>query len=122
LVDDAAGQPPGREERVYYIEFFRKKPNVSLEEFQRVVGGGFKRWAKLHPEDAPVLAIARTWRLGPAEAQYMIVWEIPDFARIDEWTVARRSDPASAAAVDEGTISVADVDAGVYEDIGLELL
>jgi len=107
---------------VYYVEFFRKKPNVTSEEFRRVIEGAYKHWAELHPEDAPVLAIARTWRLGPPEAQYMIVWKIPDFARIDEWTAARRSDPASAAAVDQGTISVADVDAGVYEDIGLELL
>ncbi len=52
----------------------------------------------------------------------MIVWKIPDFARIDEWTAARREDPLSAAAVDRGTISVADMDAGVYDDIGRELL
>jgi hypothetical protein len=50
------------------------------------------------------------------------VSKIPAFARIDEWTAARRSDPASAAAVDRGTLSVADLDAGVYEEIGSELL
>jgi hypothetical protein len=69
-----------------------------------------------------VLAMGRTWRLGPRDASYIIVWKIPDFARIDEWTRARREDPASAGAVDEGTLSVADMDAGVYDDIGLELL
>ena len=69
-----------------------------------------------------MLALGRTWRLGPPEAQYMIVWKIPAFARIDEWTAARQSDPASAAAVAQGTLSVADMDAGVYEEIGLEML
>jgi hypothetical protein len=107
---------------MYYVEFFRKKPDVSWEDFRRVVEGAYKRWAEIHPEDAPVLAMGRTWRLGPRDASYIIVWKIPDFARIDEWTRARREDPASAAAVDEGTLSVADMDAGVYDDIGLELL
>ena len=107
---------------MHYVELFRKKPDVSWEKFCSVVEGAFTRWAELHPADAPVLAIGRTWRLGPPEASYIIVWKIPDFARIDEWTAARRRDPESAAAVDEGTLSVADMDAGVYEDIGLEML
>jgi hypothetical protein len=106
---------------VYYVEFFRKKPDVSWERFQQTIEGAYRRWMEFHPEDAPVLAIGRTWRLGPREAQYIIAWRIPKFARIDEWTEARRSDPASAAAIDEGTLSVAEMDAGVYEDIGLEL-
>ena len=107
---------------MYYIEFFRKKPDVSWDEFNRVVRGAYKRWAELHPEDTPALAIGRTWRLGPNNAPYVIVWKIPDFARIDEWTVARRNDPASEAAIMEGTLSVADMDAGVYSDIGEEML
>jgi hypothetical protein len=107
---------------MYYVEFFRKRPNVTWDEFNRVVRGAYKHWVELHPEDAPVLAVGRTWRLGPSAAQYMIVWEIPDFARIDEWTRARREDEASDAAVMTGTLSVADMDAGVYEDIGSELL
>jgi hypothetical protein len=69
-----------------------------------------------------VLAIGRTWRLGPNDAPYIIVWKIPDFARIDEWTSARRGDAASEAAVMEGTLSVADMDAGVYDEIGVEML
>jgi hypothetical protein len=107
---------------VYYVEFFRKKPDVSWEEFGRVVSTAYKHWVELHPEDAPVLAVGRTWRLGPAEAPYIIAWKIPDFARIDEWTRARREDEASEAAVMQGTLSVADIDAGVYDDIGSELL
>jgi hypothetical protein len=107
---------------VYYVEFFRKKPEVSWEDFQRVVSGAYRHWAELHPEDAPVLAIGRTWRLGPSDAPYLIVWKLPDFARIDEWTKARREDAASEKAVVQGTLSVADMDAGVYDDIGLEML
>jgi hypothetical protein len=107
---------------VYYVEFFRKKPDVSWEDFQRVVGGAYKRWVELHPDDSPVLAMGRTWRLGPRDASYVIVWKIPDFTRIDDWTRARREDPASDAAVMQGTLSVADMDAGVYEDLGFELL
>lgn len=107
---------------MYYVEFFRKKPDVGWEEFRRVVESAYKHWVELHPEDAPVLALGRTWRLGPREASYLIVWEIPSFARIDEWTRARREDPASDDAVMQGTLSVADVDAGVYDTIGEEML
>jgi hypothetical protein len=107
---------------VYYVEFFRKRPNVSWDDFNRVVRSAYKYWVELHPEDAPVLAVGRTWRLGPSAAQYMIVWKVPDFARLDEWTRARRGDESSDAAVMQGTLSVAEVDAGVYEDIGSEML
>lgn len=107
---------------MYYIEYIRKKPDVDWDTFERVIRTAFRHWAELHPEDAPVFAAGRTWRLGPADASYVIVWKIPDFARIDEWTHARRTDPASDAAVMHGTLSVADIDAGVYDDIGMEML
>ena len=107
---------------MYYVEFFRKRPDVTWDDFNRVVRGAYKHWVELHPEDAPVLAVGRTWRLAPSTAQYMIVWKIPDFARLDEWTRARRHDESSDAAVMQGTLSVAEMDAGVYEDLGLEML
>lgn len=107
---------------MYYIEFVRKKPTVEWDDFKSVVRTAFVHWSELHPEDAPMLAIGRTWRLGPADAAYMIVWRIPDIARIDDWTRARRDDLASENAVMQGTLSVADIDAGVYDDIGLEML
>jgi hypothetical protein len=107
---------------VYYVEFFRKKPGVSWDDFRDVVGGAYKRWVELHPEDAPVVAMGRTWRLGPPEASYIIVWKIPDLAKLDDWTRARREHAESDAAVMHGTLSVADMDAGVYDDIGLEML
>lgn len=107
---------------MYYVEFIRKRPGVEWDEFNRVVRTAFKHWQELHPEDTPVLAIGRTWRLGPAEAAYLIAWKLPDFARIDTWTQLRREDLASDEAVMKGTLSVADIDAGVYDDIGLEML
>ena len=107
---------------MYYVEFIRKKPNVSWDEFNEVIRNGFKKWATLHPEDAPVLAAGRTWRLGPDEAPYLIVWKIPSFARIDEWSEVRRRDRASEEAIMGGTLHVADIQAGVYDDIGSEML
>jgi hypothetical protein len=107
---------------LYYVEFIRKKPDVTWEDFNRVVRRAYKHWAELHPEDSPVLAVARTWRLGPVDASYMIIWNMPDFARLDHWTKVRREDPASEAAVMEGTLSVADIDAGIYDEIGMEML
>lgn len=107
---------------MYYVEFVRKKPHISWDQFNKVIRTAFKKWEALHPDDVPVLAVGRTWRLGPEEVPYMIVWKIPSFARIDEWSEVRRRDLASDNAVMEGTLSVADIQAGVYEDIGLEML
>jgi len=47
---------------VYYIEFIRKRDDVSWERFSEVIGRAYRHWAELHPEDAPVLAIGRTSR------------------------------------------------------------
>jgi hypothetical protein len=106
---------------LYYVEFIRKRPDVTWERFREVVGRAYTRWAEQHPEDAPVLAIGRTWRLGPSNASYIIVWRVDDFSRVDDWTELRRRDVESAAIVDEGTLSVSEIDAGMYEDIGSEL-
>jgi hypothetical protein len=107
---------------VYYIEFLRRKADVSWDEFRRVVEGACRQWSGLHPEDVPVLAIGRTWRLGPRDIPYMIVWRIPDMARIDSWTRARIDDPASEDAIRTGVLAVAEIDGGVYADIGTEQL
>ena len=106
---------------MYYVEFFRKKPEVSWEHFRSVVEGGYRRWVELHPQDAPVLAVGRTWRLGPKDFSYMIVYRIKNFAQIDEWTALRKGDPDSEKAIMQGTLSVAEMDSGIYEDIGMEL-
>ena len=51
----------------------------------------------------------------------MIVYKIENFSQLDEWTINRVSDPDSEKAIMEGTLAVADMDSGVYEDIGMEL-
>jgi hypothetical protein len=107
---------------VYYIEFFRKRPEVSWEQFSEVIGRNFRTWAEEHPEDKPVLAIGRTWRLGPESVPYMVVWEIPSFAHIDEWSALRKRDEASRLGGEGSLLSVAIVDGGIYETIGEEVL
>ena len=51
----------------------------------------------------------------------MIVYKIKDFSQLDEWTKNRNNDPDSERAIMEGTLAVADMDSGIYEDIGMEL-
>jgi hypothetical protein len=104
---------------VYYVEFYSRKPSVDPKVFQETVKRTDAYWASANPQDRPVLAIGRTWRLGGPH--YIVVWEIDSAARIDEWTEQRRSDPEAARAIDEW-LSVVDCDAGLYEDIGLEQL
>ena len=107
---------------MYYVEFFRKKPDVSWEDFNASSRAPTSAGPSSIPRMPPCSPSAARGGWARGTRTYIIVWKIPDFARIDEWTRARRDDPASAAAVDQGTISVADMDAGVYDDIGLELL
>jgi hypothetical protein len=105
---------------LYYIEFLEKHPSVSQQRFQEVVRAVNDRWAAGHPDDELVMIIGRTWRLGPQRG-YMIVWRIKDFSRLDTWNAEFRKQQIleNHAELDEvGTI----VDAGVYEDLGDEVL
>lgn len=51
----------------------------------------------------------------------MIVYKIQNFSQLDEWSKNRSRDSDSEKAIMEGTLAVADMDSGVYEDIGMEL-
>ena len=51
----------------------------------------------------------------------MIVYKVKNFAQIDEWTALRKGDPDSEKAIMQGTLSVAEMDSGIYEDIGMEM-
>ena len=104
---------------MYYVEFYSRKQHVTPEEFRQTVLRTDAYWAESNPKDRPVLAIGRTWRLGGP--RYIKVWEIPDAARIDEWTEQRLSDPAARQAI-EDWLAVVDCDAGLYEDLGNEQL
>jgi len=105
---------------VYYIEFVEKNEGVSQKRFQEVVRASNERWAAEHPGEELVMMIGRTWRLGP-KPTYMVVWRIKDFSTFETWN----SEFRKQAILDDhdvfrevGTI----VDAGVYEDLGDEVL
>ena len=104
---------------MYYVEFYSRKPGVDPERFRETVKRTDAYWAEANPQDRPVLAIGRTWRLGGPH--YIVVWEIDSAARIDEWTEQRLADPDARQAI-EDWLEVVDCDAGLYEDIGLEQL
>src|ERR1700745_2382748 len=69
-----------------YIEFVSRRPGVSLEGFQAIVGPAHRNWTIAYPQDRLVLNIARTWRLGP-EPEYLAVWDVPGSGldRLREW-------------------------------------
>jgi hypothetical protein len=104
---------------MYYIEFYSRKTGVSAETFHETVKRTDAYWAENNPQDRPVLALGRTWRLGGPH--YMKIWEIDSAARIDEWTEQRASDPEADRMINEW-LSVVDCDAGLYEDLGSEQL
>ena len=107
-------------DRVYYIEFVEKNERVSQQRFQEVVRMSNERWAADHPDDELVMIIGRTWRLGPRPT-YMVVWRIKDFSTFATWSseFQKQQTLDNHGEFEEvGTI----VDAGVYEDLGSEVL
>ena len=105
---------------MYYIEFVEKNDGVPQQRFQEVVRMSNERWAAAHPGDELVMIIGRTWRLGP-KPTYMVVWRIKDFTTFVTWSseFQRQQILDDHGEFEEvGTI----VDAGVYEDLGSEVL
>jgi hypothetical protein len=82
---------------VIYVEYTSRRPGVSLEAFHTIMRLGTGGWGSEHGDDAAVLVLGRTWRLGP-EPEYMIVWHVPAFGieRLDEWERVFRSGEADA--------------------------
>jgi hypothetical protein len=115
-----AASEHGRRSRVYYIEFVERNDGVSQGRFQEVVRMSNERWAAAHPDDELVMIIGRTWRLGP-KPTYMVIWKIKDFATFETWNSEFRRQQVlddHGEFEEVGTI----VDAGVYEDLGSEVL
>jgi hypothetical protein len=107
-------------DRVYYIEFVEKNDGVPQQRFQEVVRMSNERWAAAHPDDELLMIIGRTWRLGP-KPTYMVVWRIKDFTTFETWNSEFRTQRIlddHGEFEEVGTI----VDAGVYEDLGSEVL
>jgi hypothetical protein len=99
---------------LYYVEFVRPSPGVSLEEFRTKLRERTLAWAERYPEDDLLYMIERSWHLGP-EPGFLIIWRARDHARLDVWK-------RDLGLVDpQGAISEI-VDAALYEDLGHEQL
>jgi len=105
---------------MYYIEFVEKNPGVSQERFQEVVRASNERWAAQHPGDELVMIIGRTWRLGP-KPTYMVVWRIEGWSTFDNWNIEFRKEQVLANHDEFNEVGTI-VDAGVYEELGSEVL
>lgn len=66
-----------------YLEFIRRRPGASLEEFHRIATTSFPEWSERYQEDDLVLNLGRTWRLGPYD--YLLGWRCRGIDRLDEW-------------------------------------
>ena len=104
----------------YYIEFVEPKEGVSQQRFHEVVKMASQRWAREHPDDELLLNIGRTWRLGP-KPTYMTIWKLKDLTTLHRWNeefqkpdiIQKHGEFAEVATI---------VDAGLYADLGQEVL
>lgn len=104
----------------YYIEYFTRPEDVPLDEFHTKVKAFYDGWAAAHPEDELVLMLGRTWRLGPRPA-HLSVWRFRDFARFDDWKAQLERYRAEQGHRGGEPFMVVEK-AGVYEDLGEEIL
>jgi hypothetical protein len=102
---------------VIYIEFFSRRPGVSLEDFHEKAGAGQRGWAEAHPDDRLLLSLGRTWRLGP-EPEYLTAWwyRTEGLGRIDDWEAV--FDSGDSAHIEDTFASAARIDrAGAYREL-----
>ena len=100
-----------------YIEYISRRPGVSLESFHQVAGRGQEGWAGDFAEDALLLNLTRTWRIGP-DYEVLTFWYTANagLERIDEWE--RIFTSGEVAAIEEPMKLVARIDyAGCYEPL-----
>jgi hypothetical protein len=100
-----------------YIEFIRRLPGVDLNAFRTVLKHVQSTWSKEHSDDRLVLAVGRTWRIGP-EPEYVFAWYTPGsgLERIDGWE--RTFVAGDAAAIHEPFKLAARIErAGCYEPL-----
>lgn len=106
---------------MYYIEFVEPVEGVSLERFRQVLQQSADDWAREHPDDELVLNLGRTWRMGPRNARYLTIWKIEDFSVFERWK-EEFAKPEVAKEYTELQKVYRIVDAGVYEDLGREIV
>ena len=100
-----------------YIEYISRRSGVSLEAFHHVAGRGQETWSGDHAEDALLLNLARTWRIGP-DYEALTFWYTANagLERIDEWE--RIFTSGAVAAIEEPFKLAARIDyAGCYEPL-----
>lgn len=68
---------------MYYVEYFRRREGVALDEFHRRTTPLFREWSRREREDELIAGLGRTWRMGPDP--YILVWRCRGIERIDEW-------------------------------------
>jgi hypothetical protein len=100
---------------VYYIEFYERRPDASLDRFHSITRSSFAEWSRRHPEDELVANIGRTWRMGPYP--YLLVWGCSGFERLAEWDATFRS--GTVADIEDPILEVLTTPAaGFYRDVG----
>jgi hypothetical protein len=69
-----------------FIQFFSRRPGVSLKSLHTIVWDGENHWRNEYKEDELLLLLARTLWIGP-EPEYMIVWHTAKtgLERLGEW-------------------------------------
>lgn len=106
---------------MYYIEFVEPVEGVPIERFRQALKESSEEWARQHPEDELVLNLARTWRMGPNNTRYLTIWKIEDFGAFQRWQEEfATAEAATKLAELRRLLRV--VEAGVYEDLGSEIL
>lgn len=100
-----------------YIEYISRREGVALEAFHKVAGRGQTGWSGDYEDDALVLNLGRSWRMGP-EPEYLAAWYTPGAGldRIDDWERIFKS--GAAEAFEEPFLLAARIDrAGCYEPL-----
>lgn len=96
-----------------YVEFIKRDRHMPIEIFRAL--GDQASWTD--PDDALVLNVGRTLRLGPHPA-YMAFWKCKGMARLDEWEAHFRSDAGLSDAYEMATHrAIHLIDAGCFDEI-----
>lgn len=102
---DALREPVRARDGLYYAEFFRSRTD------RAAVGGFFAGRVRRHADFTLVLLIERIGRMGP-EPGGLAVWTLPGFSSL----------PAIARELDGVREPIELTEAGIYTDIGREIL
>ena len=96
-----------------YVEFIRRDRFMPVELFRAL--GDQSSW--IDPEDALVLSVGRTLRLGPHPA-YLAFWRCKGMARLDEWEAHFQSDAGLGDTAELATHKAIHIsDAGCFDEV-----